>query len=140
MDASLVDKAAREIVERHDAFVAWFTGQGDDALIETMLRCFAPSMVMIGPDGVTIPHGPLMEGLRGERGRREPEFAITVDSVEPLWTSPDTVLMTYIERQFHQGQHTARRSTTLMLRDDDAPNGVVWAHVHETWLPDGAPT
>ncbi len=138
-ETTLADRAAREIVERHDAFVTWFTGKGDDSVIDEMMRCFAPSMVMAGPDGEVIPHDPLMQGLRDERGRREPEFEIAVSEVAPLWTSDDAVLMGYIERQFIGGERTARRSTALMIRDADAPNGVAWVHVHETWLPGGAP-
>jgi hypothetical protein len=51
----------------------------------------------------------------------------------------DILLVTYEEWQQSGDQTTARLSTALFRDKPDAPNGLEWLHVHETWLPDRAP-
>ena len=45
----------------------------------------------------------------------------------------ELALATYEEWQEIDGKINARLSTVLLRAKADAPNGVEWLHVHETW-------
>ncbi|MEM8550877.1 MAG: hypothetical protein AAGF45_00720 [Pseudomonadota bacterium] len=126
--------AIKEVIDRHDGFVTWFTGRGDNAVMEAMEAVFPPGMVLISPDASVCPYERLIPMLRDARGKRDRDFAITIDAPKIIWSAQDTVLVEYIERQVIGGEATARRSTALFTRADGTPNGVVWRHVHETWI------
>ena len=51
----------------------------------------------------------------------------------------DRALVLYEEWHSLGDDTSARLSTALFERHRTSPNGVTWAHVHETWLPDHAP-
>lgn len=125
--------AIREVIDRHDAFVLWFSGVGDEDVFAGIERVLGPTMVMVDPSGALIRRPALVAGLRAGRGSR-PKFVITVDAPETIWAREDAALIAYIERQDIDGQTSARWSTALFTKDDGAPNGVVWQHVHETWI------
>lgn len=130
-----LEKAAiKEVIDRHDGFVTWFTGQGDDSVMAAMEAVFPPGMVLISPDASVCPHEQLIPMLREARGKRDAGFRIMIDAPRILWSSDDVALVEYIERQVIAGEPTARRSTALFTRADGTPNGVVWRHVHETWI------
>jgi len=135
---SLAENAIREVIERHDAFVAWFTDGSDPAVMDTMVRAFSPTMVMIDPDSAApTRHADLVAMLTGARGKRPADFSIVIAEPEALWADENAALITYIEHQSKGPVRTARRSTALFTRDEAAPNGVVWQHVHETWITKG---
>jgi hypothetical protein len=46
----------------------------------------------------------------------------------------DWALATYRELQTRDGVATVRLSTALLVANDDAPAGLSWVHVHETWI------
>ena len=125
--------AIREVIERHDAFVLWFSGTAEDGLFDEIERALGPDMVMVDPSGALIRRPALVAGLRAGFGSR-PSFIITVDEPETLWATADAALVAYIERQDIAGVTSARRSTALFTTDEHAPLGVVWQHVHETWI------
>ncbi|MEO1102260.1 MAG: hypothetical protein AAFW98_00785 [Pseudomonadota bacterium] len=135
--SDLVDKGIREVIARHDAFVTWFTGGGDDTVWAEMEKVFAPGFVLISPDASIARHADVMAMLRGARGKRAADFAISITDAHPLWTTDDAVVIAYVERQTVDGKNTARQSTALFTRDDTAPGGVLWQHVHETWIDNG---
>ncbi|MEM8663899.1 MAG: hypothetical protein AAGF49_07225, partial [Pseudomonadota bacterium] len=131
---ALVDSAIREVVERHDAFVTWFTGRGDDSVYADMELVFAPGFVLISPDASVADRHAVMTMLAGARGARPADFEITVSDAKAMWSTADAVVIAYIEHQVLAGQRTKRQSTALFTREPAAPNGVVWQHVHETWI------
>ncbi|MEM8664601.1 MAG: hypothetical protein AAGF49_10830 [Pseudomonadota bacterium] len=135
--SDLTQKAIQEVIARHDAFVVWFTGRGDDHVMDEMRRVFAPGFVLISPDASIAPHDEVVAMLEGARGKRPADFSIAIADAHPLWTTDDAVVIAYVEHQTIDGVKTARQSTALFTRDDAAPGGVVWQHVHETWIDKG---
>jgi hypothetical protein len=46
----------------------------------------------------------------------------------------EMAVMTYHELQLNDGVPNQRLSTVVFRQDPAAPNGLVWVHVHETWM------
>lgn len=135
--ASLEADAMREVHERHHAFVEWFCKGDDETVMASIIASFGADFAMIHPDGLLMERDVLIESLRKARCSREADFEIIIDDARPLWSRCDAVLVGYIERQSIGGERTARRSTALFTRQKDAPCGVVWRHLQETWLAAG---
>ncbi|SOB90764.1 DUF4440 domain-containing protein [Stappia indica] len=128
--------AAREIVARHEFFVDWFAGRLEDSAFAAALAAFDPDFHRIGPDGALQDHNGLTAMLAAARGRFAEGFAIAIEDVAVLRETGDDALMTYVERQEHAGRTTFRRAGALFSRNADAPLGVAWRFVQETWIND----
>ena len=61
--------------------------------------------------------------------------------IRPIWERGEAVLLQYVEQQYRDGRTTRRLSTALFTAEPDAPCGVVWRHLQETWMrmPDHEP-
>ena len=126
--------AEAEVRARHDFFVDWFTGRADAAAFETCSRAFAPDMRRIGPEGAVQDREAVLAMLQSARAARLADFAITITMGPAQDLAPGTVLVTYDEGQTVGDRHSLRRSTAVFTADPDAPEGVVWRHLHETWI------
>lgn len=126
--------AWNEIVERHRFFVRWFTGTAQDGAIDTCARSFAADFRIIWPDGSEHDKAPLVELLRAARNTSGPDYAIEVVKHHAVDLTPDLVLITFDELQQTAEGPNARRATALFSRDADAPEGVVWRYLHQTWI------
>ena len=62
-------------------------------------------------------------------------FAIRVENAMVLRQWDDHALVSYEEWHDLRDDSSARLSTALFTADTAAPLGVVWSHIHETWLP-----
>jgi hypothetical protein len=131
---SLAALAEAEVRARHDFFVDWFTGRADQAAFDTCARAFAPDMRRIGPEGAVQDRAAILAMLRAARAARPGDFAITIEMGIAQDLAPGTVLVTYDEGQVIGPRHTLRRSTAVFTADPAAPEGVVWRHLHETWI------
>ncbi|OCW59463.1 DUF4440 domain-containing protein [Hoeflea olei] len=131
----LIARAEAEVVNRHAFFVEWFTGRASEAELDTSLRAFAPDMVMIEPDASTIGQAEICAMIRAARGKRPHDFSIRVDLVSARMVAEDTVIVIYDEHQVIDGEKSARRSSAVFSADADAPEGVVWRQLQETWIP-----
>jgi len=89
---------------------------------------------MIGPDGLVHDRGTVIERLRWARGTYPADFRIEVLDPGAIWTREEAVLLEYTEQQYRGGRTNTRRSTALFLPSKAAPRGVVWRHLHETWI------
>jgi hypothetical protein len=135
-DPSLFVRAKDEIVERHAFFVRWFTDAsaklGEFRACE---RSFAAQFGMITPDGASHRRAEVLRRLRNAKASMPPlKFAIRIEGVTKLWASDDQVLVGYVEAQAIGRRRTRRRSTALFERRDQAPNGIVWRYLHESWI------
>lgn len=128
--------AAREIVARHEFFVDWFAGRLEDSAFAAALAAFEPDFHRIDPDGALQDHEGLTSMLAAARGRFTEGFAIAIQDVAVLRETSEDALMTYVERQEHAGRTTFRRAGALFSRNADAPLGVAWRFVQETWIND----
>ncbi|WP_420407326.1 hypothetical protein [Hoeflea sp.] len=130
----LIEKARAEVVNRHTFFVEWFTGRAPEAEMEVSARAFADDMRMVEPDGSMIDAEQVKTMLRGARGKRSDGFEIRVDLIEARMLGEAAALVVYDEHQVIDGAKTARRSSAIFSEDKDAPEGVVWRHLQETWI------
>ena len=97
---------------------------------------------VIGPRGTVTPRDALIdefESLHGQLAADADAFEIWIENVRCRWTAGDYALVTYEEWHRRRGEESARLSSALFRRDEGAPCGVAWQHVHETWLPGRAP-
>ncbi len=130
-DNALSDAVEREIIELHAVFERWFLGEGPTDL-DRVEQVLAPDFTMVPPNGSLVRRGQLMNDLARARGSRR--VAITIEDPEMIWWSSGSCLAVYEEVHRHNEYTTRRRSTALFLRTDLAPNGLIWQHVHETWV------
>lgn len=119
-----------EIATMHDRFERWFN-DGDEAAIAGVAGALAPGFVMVSPAGRLEERDALMMGLRSSGARRPIELATRVLRVEALGEGRS--LAVYEETQREKGQTRTIVSTALFERAEDAPGGVRWLHVHETF-------
>ena len=67
---------------------------------------------------------------------RQPLLRIEIANVEARRADGASALLTYEERQASEEDIATRRlATSVFLPKADAPNGTVWFHLHEVWLP-----
>lgn len=130
----LCAKARAEVVNRHTFFVEWFTGRAPETEMQSSLKAFAPDMTMVEPDGSMIGADEVKAMVEGARGKRPADFAIRVDVIETRQITEDAVLVIYDEHQVIDGEKSARRSSAMFSANADAPEGVVWRHLQETWI------
>jgi hypothetical protein len=135
MSVDLQTRAWDEVVARHAFFVDWFTGKAPDAAMHETARCFASDFHMIAPDGHMLERDAVLSMLQGARGSRtDGRFAIEVALRQTSRPATDLALIVYDEMQSTEDGFTKRRSTAVFASDRQAPSGVVWRHLHETWI------
>ncbi len=127
--ADLDQRIAAEIAALHVEFERWLRGESDSfARIEASL---ASDFTIVPPGGGVVSLAPLLEGLRREHGERR--IRIRIENVILRWHAGDAALATYEEWHDHEDYTTARAATVLFSVDRQAPGGLLWRHVHETF-------
>ena len=131
--------AEREVREFHEFIENWLAGRTDDyARAEEVLP---DDFEIVSPSGERRDGGEIRADLRAGHGSAadsDPPFEIRVTDVQTRVERETGVLLAYDEWQRRDGEWEGRTSSVLFRPDDDAPNGVEWVHLHETWLPDDA--
>jgi len=129
----------KEIVELHQFFQDWMTGRlptTDQAfarfsdVLDVEFQIITPSARVIGRDE-------LLTSFRGAHGARggDPDFQIRIEDHRDRPLGSRLHLATYEEWQGTGNGMRGRLSTALFGRREGTPNGLIWLHVHETWLP-----
>jgi hypothetical protein len=135
MTERLVDLAIREVVELHDCFRAWLRPPDGSPLDAARFeRALAPEFRLVGPDGIVRQRETIVAWLHDLKGGRGADFQMNVSDFHPVWSAGDAILLEYVETQYLQGKTTQRQSTALLRRAPDAPIGIAWVHLQETWL------
>jgi len=128
----MIDACRAEIDELHRFFEAWLAG--DDADFARCDGVLGPGFVLVSPNGHLVTRDTLVAQLRAAKGSR-PGLSIRVENFDARPIGDDTWLATYEEWQTEAGRKRGRLSTALFRTEPEAPRGVTWLHVHETWLP-----
>jgi hypothetical protein len=125
-----------EIRDLHAFFVVWLGGDlpQSQAVFARCAGTMATSFAIIGPDGGLTEHADLLAALYAAHGSR-PGLKIWIERPRLRRRDGPLTLVTYEEWQTEAGRTRGRASSALFLDEPDAPNGLAWAHVHETWLP-----
>jgi len=146
-----LDACRREIEALHAFFVGWYAGERND--FDRMERALGPGFEMITPGGERLDREEVLAAVRGAHGEHAAgAFDIEIRSVEPVDVREGVAAVRYEEWQTNSGPDagsaggggtdaaaadratTGRISTALFHADPDAPEGVAWAALHETWL------
>jgi hypothetical protein len=130
-----LEACEREIVGLHAFFQAWLEGSAPatDAAFARFLQATSTAFTLISPDGTTAGAATTAAWIRASHGTR-PGFRLWTDEHRLRAGGDDWALVTYREWQTNQDVTTLRLSTALLLTDANAPLGLCWAHVHETWI------
>lgn len=124
-----------EIERFHDHLVEWFTGTAAETEFEGLEGALAPDFEMVTPEGNRRPRPAVLDGIRESYGRYESSgFDIDIRSVELLHEMGDYASVRYEEWQELPADTTGRLSTVLFRAEPDAPGGLLWVDLHETWL------
>lgn len=135
-------RCRREVEELHGFFVEWFNGAVPET-DETFARAasaIADDFELVSPRGSRDDRDSILKEIRGAHGGRAGQgFSMVIEDFRVKLAEPPLCIVTYVERHHSDEQSTARLSTAVFRERSDAPEGVEWIHLHETWLPDGAP-
>ena len=134
---------ANEIIDLHRFLQDWLVGalprtaEAYARLIDVLGSDFA----IISPTGVVTDRAALLADLEAAHGGRAgQEFRIWIEDMQARQMLGDFCLVTYEEWQDAAGARSARLSSALFRRRRRLPHRVEWLHLHETWLPDHAPS
>jgi hypothetical protein len=90
-------------------------------------------MMLITTGGKILGHEQLIDWIYNAHGS-EPGFALWVEAISLRGTFGSMALLTYKEWQGRTEGRNVRMSTALFEEYPDAPNGVRWLHVHESFI------
>ena len=131
----LAKRAVREVTELHAFFVTWLRQESaataDFARVETAL---GPDFRLVNPEGTVDDRATVIAQIKAMRGGLGSDFVMKILQPSVVWQKDDAVLLEYIEQQYREGRETNRRSTVLFTNEPAAPCGVLWRHLHETWI------
>jgi hypothetical protein len=134
-DTPLIERCAAEIDELHAFFELWFRGElpATREALERFSSALADEFRMIQPSGLTRTREGITTDVFDAHAVHD---AVTIETsaFEPRYVGRETCLGTYEEWQTVGDDRTGRVSTALFRRSSEAPNGVEWYHLHETWL------
>jgi hypothetical protein len=125
----------REIESLHAFFVEWYTGRAGEDAYDRVERALAPDFGMVTPAGDRREYADVVDGIRARYASHDPgAFEIGIRNVETRRALGDHRLLRYEEWQTTPDGTTGRLSTVLFEAAPDAPGGVVWLDLQETWL------
>ncbi len=127
----------QEIIDLHVFFEDWL-GAKISKTPENYARCeasLARNFCIINPSGTLSHQEPLLKALYSGHGSKE-NLIITIKNPSLHYETSDSLVATYEEWQSYKDTNTARLSTVVFSKTPSAHNGLLWQHVHETWLTD----
>ena len=131
----MITRIENEIIELHQFFQDWYNNQLP-LTDENFSRCasvLAPEFTIIFPSGENVLYQPLLERLHKAHGTHN-VIRIWIENIQVLYHFDDLALATYEEWQRIENKVTVRLSSVLFKANEPTPNGLLWLHVHETWI------
>lgn len=120
-----------ELNRIHVEIQALFDGSAEAGAVDRLMTRFAPSFLLVMPNGTLLDHAGLRETFAGLAGAR-PGSQITIRDVAIVAEYPAGAVVRYREYQRDDsGNANVRRSTAVF--DRDAHGNVTWRHLHETF-------
>jgi hypothetical protein len=127
----LATAAAREVVELHALISDLFTRPSRD--LSRCEKAFSPGLEVVTPEGLLITRAQVLERFRKAEAK---ELRITISDIAVIREDAGSVLLRYIEEQYRDRETTRRMSIALFETARDAPLGVAWRYLQETWIED----
>ena len=131
----MITRIENEIIELHQFFQNWYNNQLSPT-DENFARCanaLAPDFSIVFPDGNMVFCQALLGKLKKAHNSHT-DMRIWIVNVQVLYQIGDLILATYEEWQDIESKVTARLSSVLFRKAQFTPNGLLWLHVHETWI------
>ena len=123
-----------EIVELHEFFERYYLGDIGADDVGRLEAALASDFTIVAPGGAESSRAQTIAAIRGGHAHTS-RFTISIVDARLLAESPDLLVARYVEHQETADSVTDRLSTVVFSRAPDAPNGLRWRTVHETWLP-----
>lgn len=124
-----------EIESLHAFFVRWYAGTVGRDAFDRMEHALVPGFEMVTPDGVRRDRKAVLDGVYDAYGRDEPgTFDIEIRDVGMVREMDGHATVRYEEWQESDEGTTGRLSTALFRETADAPGGLAWLDLHETWI------
>ncbi|MFE3449171.1 DUF4440 domain-containing protein [Nonomuraea sp. NPDC059194] len=121
-----------EIVRHHETIEGWLNGRAPRSDLDVFASAHSSDFAYTSPDGRTLPMPDLMAMIESAHGAA-PSLVIEIRDVEVVASADTVVVATYEERHYGPDPRN-RRATVVFVRDADAPHGLRWRHLHETWI------
>jgi hypothetical protein len=128
-----------EVLELHRFFGEWYRGDHDLAgeAFSRASDVLAEGFHLISPEGVVTARGDVLGRLRAVHGSKGEGFEVRIENCSFRIGGRGLGVVTYEEWHDEAGASRGRLSTAVFQDRADAPNGVEWVHLHETWLKQG---
>lgn len=126
-------EACRAEIEQHFQFMTrWQSGELDEDAFARQEKVSAPEFKIVGPNGQVIDRDGVISQLYDSKGTMEaPETDI--EDVELVKDLGEYALVRY--KAVRDGDERSDTIETVLFRDDeDAPGGLVWVDLHETYV------
>ena len=123
----------REIVELHQFFESYFLGTIGADEVGRLERALAPDFTIIGPGGAESTRAQTLAAVLGGHAHTS-SLAISIVDARLLLDQANVVVARYVEHHELDAGTNRRLSTVAFSRSPEAPNGLLWHTVHETWL------
>ncbi len=137
-EREMSETCEREVVQLHQFFEQWLTGRTErsEAVLDRLASALAEDFEIVSPSGTRSDRTRLLRTLGAAHGsHRSQGLRIWVENVRGRALADGLYLATYEEwQQVGEQAPRGRLSTAVFQRAPDAPGGVRWLHVHETWL------
>ncbi|MFQ5675794.1 MAG: hypothetical protein ACE5G1_07865 [bacterium] len=127
-----------EVIELHTFFEAWLTGSMDasEDTFSRLTEVLADDFQIISPSGSITAREQLLETLRQAHASRPPDaFSIWIENINSRHLTDELFIVTYEEWQKLHTDTRIRQSSAVLGLKQGTANGLVWRHLHETWLP-----
>lgn len=132
-----VEQCEDEVLGLHRFFERWFSGRCDPEEIGRLSGVLSERFLMVTTAGETFDRRSLVASLYQRHGSQPPPagaYAIEIRNLKERFRAGGHCLVTYEEWQQVDGESRGRLSSALFRERSDAPHGVEWVHLHETWL------
>lgn len=133
-------KCRREVEQMYKFFQDWFTAhipQGDYYLNQ-IKRSFAEDFQIITPEGHSLSRLDVTHQLKESYGAQKNRYTYRreIENFDgrSLTSKGEIFLCTYEEHQIIDDEKKIRLSTALFRKNQEAPNGVEWVHLHGIWI------
>ena len=126
----------REIVELHQFFEDWFNGRTKQTHenLARFTEVTAEGFMLITPQGHLLERSTIIDAIYQMHGKRMEE-RLWIENVCLCHHYGSIILAIYEEWQESGSGINSRLSTVLFRQKSTTPNGLIWLHVHETWMP-----
>lgn len=124
----------QEVLDTHQLIRRWLgDARSSPEVCENLLARFSPAFSMVTPGGSLLDYAALNSFFRTQCGGRA-GLEINIENMQIIAESTTGATVTYQEQQQCPGERATRRFSTAVF-EWGGEGGVLWRHLHETWLP-----